>query len=77
MAALESMTKVVDHSETMERMLRTARTRFDSMTDENRETYLETARQLLPPSFQNDRDIVLITALDLYLLDEIKKGTLS
>ncbi len=64
-------------SEEAERTFREVRTRFDSMADEERETFLEAARRLLPPSCQQDQDTVLVTALHLYYEAETRKETLA
>jgi hypothetical protein len=56
-------------------MLRSLRDRFDSLVQAQRESYLEKARLSLVPSFHQDRNVVLTTALQLFFEDETKKGT--
>lgn len=57
-------------------MLRAMTARFDAMSGDNRDAYMERARRTLPPSYHNDRNIILATALELYIHDESVKGTL-
>jgi hypothetical protein len=65
------------HSEEAENIFREVRARFDSMADEERETFLEAARRLLPPSCHQDQDTVLVTALHLYHEAEARKETFA
>lgn len=47
--------------------LRAARALFDSLPAQNRDAWLERARQILSPSYHNDPDAILFTALELIL----------
>lgn len=59
-----------------ENILRALRARFDAMIGDDRDSYVEKARQMLPPSYHNDKNIVLATALEILYHDESLKGTL-
>ena len=65
-----------DPDKTAANMLRAVSARFDAMSGDVRDAYMERARRTLPPSYHNDRNIILATALELYIHDESVKGTL-
>jgi outer membrane protein OmpA-like peptidoglycan-associated protein len=73
----ESPESVRDSEElnSTENELQAARLRFESLPAFSREAWIERARKVLPPSFHNDPDAVLFTALELTLNEKALKGS--
>ena len=76
MSLLDPIRTCSDTDKTTENMLRAVSARFDAMSGDDRDAYMERARRTLPPSYHNDRNIILSTALELFIHDESVKGTL-
>ena len=75
MIMCESITTVLDRDESVVNMMLAMSNRFEAMSRDDRDSYLEKARRALPPSYHNDRNIVLATALELFMNDESMRGT--
>ena len=75
MIMCESITTVRDRDESAVNMKLAVITRFDAMSVDDRDSYVEKARRALPQSYHNDRNIVLATALELFMNDESMRGT--
>lgn len=71
----ESITTVYDRDESAVIMMRAVSARFEAMSVDDRDSYVEKALKALPPSYHNDRIIVLATALELFMNDESMRGT--
>lgn len=76
MIMCEPVTTVHDRDESAVNMMLAMSNRFEAMSRDERDSYLEKARRALPPSYHNDRNIVLATALELFMNDESMRGTL-
>lgn len=74
MIMCEPITTVHDRDESAVNMMLAVCTRFEAMSRNDRDSYLEKARRALPPSYHNDRNIVLATALELFMNDESMRG---
>ncbi|MHB8843294.1 MAG: hypothetical protein ACYC7L_00970 [Nitrospirota bacterium] len=72
----EPITMVHDRDESAVNMMLAMSNRFEAMSRDDRDSYLEKARRALTPSYHNDRNIVLATALELFMNDESMRGTL-
>ena len=75
MIMCEPITTVHDRDEAAVNMMLAVSARFEAMSQDNRDSYVEKARRALPPSYHNDRNIVLATALELFMNDESMRGT--
>jgi hypothetical protein len=71
----EPITTVRDRDESAVNMMLAVSARFEAMSHNDRDSYMEKARRTLPPSYHNDRNIVLATALELFMNDESMRGT--
>ena len=76
MIMCEPITTVHDRDESAVSMMLALSNRFEAMSRDDRDSYLEKARRALPPSYHNDRNIVLATALELFMNDESMRGTI-
>lgn len=64
-----------DRDKTLDDELATVRARFKSLPADVQQDYQERARMILPPSYHNDLDIVMLNALQLFLRESTWKGT--
>ena len=76
MIMYETITTDNDRDESAVNMMLAVSARFDAISVDDRDSYVEKARRTLPPSYHNDRNIVLATALELFMNDESMRGTL-
>lgn len=61
---------MIDEDESLKARLESDHQRFFALTTEQQETYMESARRILPVSFRGEGKAVLFTAIQMMLNDE-------